>query len=106
MNRLIPMLAAGALVIATAATAPANATMRWPDAINQSAIEQVDHRRWDGGYTNWKPHHYWKPRHHSRHSRYFRRHDPRFGFFFGHRPHRDRYYYPWPRDSYYYRDDR
>jgi hypothetical protein len=105
MKQLIPILAAGAFAIAVAATAPANAAMRGPDAINQSSIEQVDNRHWDGGYTNWKPRHYWKPRHHSRHSRYWRRHEPRFGFFFDDRPRRHHhYYYPWPRDSYYDRD--
>ena len=101
MKPLIPMLAAGALAVAAVATAPANATMRGPDVVNSSAIEQVDHR-WDGGYyTNWKPRHYWKPRHHWRHSRHFRRHNPRFGFFFDFRPPRHHYYY-YPRygDSY------
>jgi len=102
MKQLIPILAAGAFAIAAVTAAPASATMRGPDIVNSSAIEQVDHRRWDGGYTNWKPRHYWKPRHHSRHSRYWRRHEPRVGFFFDVRPRR--HYYPWPRDSYYDRD--
>ena len=83
MKQLISILAAGAFVIATAATAPASAAMRAPDVVNSSAIEQVDHRRWDDGhYTNWKPRHYWKPRQHWRNSRYGRRHEPRVGFFF------------------------